>query len=67
MKKYKVVRRFFAPIGAVLGTASVALAEPTLTIPSISTAYVFDAATAVFALLAIVVSVLWGLAIFKKR
>ena len=51
---------------AVVGLASMAFAEPTLTVPAIDTGIMFDAGDAVFLGLSLVMAVLIGLRLYKK-
>ena len=65
----KVVRYFgkcVASSALVLGSSVAAMAEPTLTIPEIDTAVLYQCAGGAFAAVAIVIAILIGLRLFKS-
>lgn len=64
------LRKYFgkgcAVVSGVVGSAGLALAEPSLTVPAIDTSIVFDAGNAVMVILAIVVAIGLGFRLIKK-
>jgi len=64
------MKKMFNKVGlgimGVLGSAGLALAEPTVTVPSVDTQILTDSGTAIFAAVAIFVAIAMGLRLFKR-